>query len=162
MELNWRSRNDPSHLWSLDLWQRIQNHSVENSLFNDWCWFNLHLACNMQCNRISLPFPVDRNVHCFSTTCHACQGQCRLSIKFTTLFVIPHAIYTAVPNTVQTPEAAVVSPDYVSWLIAKIISSCHFVQLSTLESITSLTYPPNRLLKGETLSQHSLNIQTAN
>ena len=32
--------------------------------------------------------------------------QSRLSIRFTTLFVNPQAIYTAVPNTVQIPEAA--------------------------------------------------------
>ena len=28
MELNWRTRNEPAHLWSLDLWQR-RNHPVE-------------------------------------------------------------------------------------------------------------------------------------
>ena len=35
----------------------------KDSLFNEWCWFNLHLADNIKWYRIPLPLPVDRNVH---------------------------------------------------------------------------------------------------
>ena len=33
--------NKPKHLWLTNLWQRRQEHTVEeNSLFNKWCWEN--------------------------------------------------------------------------------------------------------------------------
>ena len=50
------------------------------------------------------------------------RSQSSLSIKFTTLFAIPHAINTSVPNTVQTPESLTSLLTVTLW-IAKIISS---------------------------------------
>ena len=35
-ELNWRTKNVTTHLWSLDLWQRNQNHPVENRYDFQW------------------------------------------------------------------------------------------------------------------------------
>ena len=33
-------RNKPMHLWSVNLLQRRQEYTLENSLFNKWCWEN--------------------------------------------------------------------------------------------------------------------------
>jgi len=46
MEQNWRPRNEPTHLWALDFWQRSQNHPMEkDSIFSKWCWFNWRSTC---------------------------------------------------------------------------------------------------------------------
>ena len=40
MEQDRKPRNKSKHLWSTHLLQRMQEHTVEESLFNKWCWEN--------------------------------------------------------------------------------------------------------------------------
>ena len=39
MEQNREPRNKPTHIWSTDLGQKCQEHTMEKySVFNKWCW----------------------------------------------------------------------------------------------------------------------------
>jgi hypothetical protein len=58
MKLNQRPRNEATQLWSLDLCQRSQNHTVGvgGSFFNKWYWINWWSACRkMQINPLLFP-----------------------------------------------------------------------------------------------------------
>ena len=46
MEQDRKPRNKPMNLWSINLWQRRQDHTMsEVGLFNKWCWENWTATC---------------------------------------------------------------------------------------------------------------------
>ena len=45
MKQDRQSRNKPTHLWSINLWQKRQEHMMENSLFNNYFWENWTATC---------------------------------------------------------------------------------------------------------------------
>ena len=46
MEQDKKSRNEPIYLWSINLWQRRQDYTMEiRCLINKWCWENWTVTC---------------------------------------------------------------------------------------------------------------------
>ena len=44
--INWLKWNKITHLWTVDLWQRSQNHAMEKrNHLQQWCWSNCIYAC---------------------------------------------------------------------------------------------------------------------
>ena len=46
MEQNREPRNKPIHIYSITLWERSQEYTMEkDNLFNTWCWENQTATC---------------------------------------------------------------------------------------------------------------------
>jgi len=45
MEQNGEARNKPKHIWSTNIWQKNQEYSMKNHLFNKWYWENWIYTC---------------------------------------------------------------------------------------------------------------------
>ena len=136
MELNWRSRNDPTHLWPFDLSQRNQNHPVEKETFQ---WMLLvQLALSMQHTmEQNTPSSSSRQECSLLVWPHTMppRRQSSLSIKFTTLFVIQHAIYKQLTLYKHQTVLTSLLTMSTSGLLSSYLPACWFFQLSILASI---------------------------
>ena len=135
-----------------NIWKSNHLKSESKSYLYDIQWY-----------RLTLPHPVDRNLHSFFNHIQCLPGD-KVGFPWDLPhYLISHMQFIQLSLILYKHQRQLkLSHDYVSWWTAKIISSCLLLLPTTLANIPSWKYPQNRSVKGATFSQYSLKIQTEN